>query len=216
MKKKLISINQPFPFLHFVLGVAMICLLSSFIPSNDQYHANGNEVKWAILPNSFITINGSSNVNTFGCEANGTFKAETLRGAVAKDGKTIEMKGSVTIAINQFDCNNRLLTNDLRKTLKADEHPQMVIRFLALERMPFCDGGEDFVSGKVIIELAGQRKPFELRYSFIKTASGYKLQGSRAFSFADFDLTPPKKIGGLVKVKDDFDVAFTLLLNNIN
>lgn len=211
--KKLAHILQPLPFM-FIIGFVMVGLLSSFNHAISQHHAHSGDVSWAVLPTSFITINGSSNVNTFGCEAKGLFKAETLHGTTAQDGKGIKMTGTISIAINQFDCNNRMLTSDLRKTLKAEEYPQMNIRFLSLERMPFCNGGEDFVTGMVIIELAGKRKPFNLRYSFIKTSSGYRLQGSRAFSFADFDLSPPKKIGGLVKVKDDFDVAFTLLLDN--
>lgn len=213
--KKLAHIIQPLPFL-FLAGLVTVCMLGSFNYAIPQHHANSGEVNWAVLPNSYITINGSSNVNTFGCEATGLFQAETLHGTTAQDGKSIKMTGSITLGINQFDCNNRMLTNDLRKTLKADEHPQMNIHFLSLERMPLCNGGEDFLSGMVIIELAGKRKPFNLRYSFTKTNSGYRLQGSRGFSFADFDLSPPKKIGGLVKVNDDFDVAFTLLLDNIN
>ncbi|MBK1439333.1 YceI family protein [Parapedobacter sp. ISTM3] len=195
--------------------IGMLCTFVSFKYANPQYatHASG-ELHWTVLPSSFITINGSSNINTFGCEASGTFKADRLQGSVSKDGKRVNMKGAITIAINQFDCHNRMLNADLRKTLKADEHPQMTIRFVSLERMPLCDGGEDFISGSVVIELAGQRKPLNLRYAFSKTNTGYKLEGSRTFSFADFNLTPPKKVGGLVKVKDQFDVAFTLLLDN--
>lgn len=183
------------------------------MPVVTPHERHSSDIHWTVLPNSLVTINGSSNINTFGCEASGFFKADALQGNLAKDGKSVDMKGAITIDISQFDCQNRMLNNDLRKTLKADEYPKMTIRFVFLERMPLCDGGEDFITGKVIIELAGQRKPFYLRYAFSKTNSGYKLQGSRAFSFADFNLSPPKKVGGLVKVKDDFDVAFTLLLD---
>lgn len=191
-----------------------LCVFSSFKETGPSFNSRYTELRWTVLPSSFITISGSSNVNTFGCDANGIFRAEPLQGMIAKDGKTVAMQGAITIALNQFDCHNRILNNDLRKTLKADEYPHMTIRFVSLERMPLCNGGEDFISGKVVIELAGQRKAFNLRYSFSKTNSGYKLQGSRAFSFADFNLSPPRKVGGIIKVKDDFDVAFTLLLNN--
>lgn len=196
------------------LYIGALCALASFKYADPRYEHATHALHWTILPNSFITINGSSNINTFGCEASGTFQAEPLRGVISKDGVSVDMKGAIRIDINQFDCNHRMLTADLRKTLKAEIYPQMTIRFLSLERMPLCDGGTDFIMGRVIIELAGQHKPFNIRYSFSETGSGYKLQGSRAFSFADFDLAPPKKVGGLVKVNDDFDVAFTLLLNN--
>ncbi len=202
--------------LHFVMLPTLVLALVAFKPVITRYEAGTQTVSWAVLPNSFITINGSSNVNTFGCEAIGLFQAETIQGTVEGNGKNVKMKGSISLDINQFDCKNRMLTSDLRKTLKAEEYPKMSIHFVSLERLPLCNGGEDFISGMVVIELAGKRKPFQLRYSFAKTPQGYKLEGSRAFSFADFDLSPPKKVGGLVKVKDDFDVAFTLQLSDAN
>lgn len=196
------------------LYIGALCAFVSFKHADPgPVHANGG-LHWTVMPNSFITISGSSNINTFGCGASGAFQAEPLRGVVAKDGVSVDMKGAIRVAINQFDCNHRMLTADLRKTLKADAYPQMTIHFLSLERMPLYDEGTEYITGKVIIELAGQRKPFDISYLFSKTSSGYKLEGKRAFSFSDFDLSPPKKVGGLVKVKDDFDVAFTLLLTN--
>lgn len=195
--------------------IGLLGTLVSFKHAKTQHEATAPTVHWAVLPNSSITINGSSNVNTFGCSASGTFKAEPLTGVIAKNGKSIDMDGTIRIRIDQFDCKQRMLTADLRKTLKAGQYPEMAIHFLSLDRMPLYDGGQDFITGKVIIELAGQRRPFTLRYAFTKTNQGYKLEGSRSFSFADFNLAPPQKIGGLVKVKDDFDVGFTLLLDNI-
>lgn len=201
---------------NFIL-MGMFMLLPSFVPAAGEYVIIPNKpVSWMVLPNSFITISGSSNINTFGCGASGSFKSETLHGSTARDGKTVDMKGAISIAINEFDCKSRMLNKDLRKTLKAKEFPEMVIRFVSLEHMPSAEAGEDVVNGRVIIELAGQRKLFNLSYTFTKTPSGFKLQGGRSFSFADFNLSPPKKIAGLVKVKDDFDVAFTLLLHNVN
>lgn len=195
----------------FWLG--MFCLLVSF--KADSVYKNGSSMlHWRVLPSSFISIKGSSNVNTFGCMASGALSTQPLKGMIPKNGKGVNMEGFIRIDINQFDCGNRMLTSDLRKTLNADQHPQMTIHFVWLDRMPVCDGGDDLITGRVLIELAGQRKSFYLKYAFSKTTTGYKLEGSKAFTFADFDLSPPKKIGGLVKVKDDFDVAFTLILDS--
>ncbi len=205
-------IKQFFPF--SLIGA--LCIFGSFTYTGSSLHGSRSEFRWTVLPNSSITISGSSNINRFGCEAGGVYRAEPLLGSLAKDGKTVDMQGAISIAVDQFDCRHRMLNNDLRKTLKADEYPHMTIRFVSLERMPLYESGQDFISGKVLIELAGQRKTFVLRYSFSKTPSGCKLEGSRAFSFADFNLSPPSKVGGMIKVKDDFDVAFTLQLNTCN
>lgn len=195
-----------------------LCLLASFnnASKHPAHDNNVKEVKWNILNNSSISIRGSSNINTFTCQTNGAFKAETLRGLVTKSNKTVEMAGAITVPIEQFDCKNRMLNTDLRKTLKADTYPEMKIQFLSLERMPIPNEGEDYVSGYVIIELAGKKKKFHLRYAFSEIPNGLILSGSRSFSFADFELSPPKKVGGLIKVRDDFDVGFTLVLSKVN
>jgi len=112
--------------------------------------------------------------------------------------------------IENFDCQNRILNKDLRKTLKAEEYPTMTIHFVDLERIPNTDG--DYLKGTVQIELAGKRKQFVIPYTIKKTDKTTKLEGSRAFTFGDFDLVPPSKIGGMIKVKDDFNVNFTLYL----
>ena len=66
------------------------------------------------------------------------------------------------------------------------------------------------------IQLAGVCKRFEIDYSFENSgSSSIKLKGSGSFCFSDFNPTPPKKIAGLIKVKDDFDVNFQLVLNAV-
>lgn len=208
--------NAPYAIKKYLTAVlcCAICLLASFNEGVSLLNTENQEVRWKVLPNSSINIKGSSNVNTFGCKAGGAISADMLHATMAKDKKSVTMKGAVSININQFDCKNRMLTNDLRKTLQADKYPEMKIHFLSLERMPLASEGEDFLSGHVLIELAGQKKKFHLRYAFQRTQAGTTtLSGSRTFSFSDFDLTPPKKVGGLVKVNDDFDVSFTLVLH---
>lgn len=192
----------------FTLGLsALVMLFSSF-------GTQPTVMSWHIHPSSSIKIHGSSNVNTFGCTATGAFQSKPIACEYKniKNNMQAVMKGSVTVEVKSFDCKNRMLDNDMRKTLKADEFPHLTIQFLELERLPDVDSDVDFLSGKVQIELAGKKKQFYLRYAFNKTPNGYLLKGSRAFTFADFDLSPPKKIGGLIKVNDDFDVGFTLVL----
>ena len=72
---------------------------------------------------------------------------------------------------------------------------------------------KDLLKGWVELEMAGTSRRFEVCYSFIKTAGGIiELNGVRCFNFADFNLVPPKKLGGIIKVRDKFDVDFKLLL----
>jgi len=190
-----------------------LCLLLSLpvFPSIGQSSSNAANAHWKVLPSSYIEIKGKSNVNTFGCSSKGPFKTTPLEFSQHKGG-AILLKGAITLDVNALDCNNKMLNHDLRRTLKASEYPAFTIRFLSLDRMPQPESSVDFVSGKVEIELAGKKRIVELRYAFTKTSNGLKLEGSRDFCFHDFNLTPPQKVGGLIKVKDQFDVAFGLTL----
>lgn len=197
-------------------AVCALCLLTlasfTYPEANSGAWFDGT-FRWTVQNSSSLSIKGSSNVNTFGCSSSGNFQSETIHGRVHQN-KSVILKGAVTININSFDCNNRMLTNDLRKTLKANEFPNMKIHFVNLERVPLTHDDQDFVGGDVYIELAGERKRFYLRYSLTRTADGLTLSGSRAFSFSDFNLSPPQKVGGMIKVKDDFDVSFKLVIQH--
>lgn len=191
-----------------------LLMLTSFTNHRTNTEAWFNETfRWSVQNNSSLSIKGSSNVNTFGCSSSGNFKSETIHGRILPN-NSVELKGTVTININSFDCNNRMLTNDLRRTLKASEYPNMKIHFINLERVPLTHDNYDYVGGDVYIELAGEKKRFYLRYVLSKNGEGLTLSGSRAFSFSDFNLSPPQKVGGMIKVKDDFDVAFELVIHH--
>lgn len=175
-------------------------------------------IRWAVQKTSTLRILGSTNLNTFGCDIKGYYQPDTIFCSEENPvSKLVILKGELEIDISKFDCHNKMLTSDLRKTLRASEHPKFVIRFLSLERMPVIHSDKDFLRGWVEIELAGTCKRFELNYSFIKTvtSSAIQLNGNRTFSFADFKLSPPKKMAGLIKVKDKFNVDFNLLLNPV-
>jgi hypothetical protein len=201
----------PYPTVLWTCVLGMLLMILPIYMSQSQpnpYHA---AKQWKILPSSYIQINGKSNVNTFGCKAIGQFKTTPLAWLPQNNGQ-LQLKGSIVLAVNALDCNHKILNQDLRKTLKADTHPLLNIQFLNLERVPDIEGGVDYISGKVQIELAGTKKTVDIRYTISPTANGLKLEGSRAFCFQDFQLSPPQKVGGLIKVKDQFDVSFALYL----
>jgi hypothetical protein len=52
------------------------------------------------------------------------------------------------------------------KTLKVDEYPTLIIRFLAPERAPVIHNSKDFLRGWAEVELAGSTRRFEIDYSF--------------------------------------------------
>lgn len=205
--------------LKYKLPVLLITLLSiSAAFSNPPKGVSGKNdvVKWAVQKTSTLRITGRTNIAGFGCDINGYYQADTILYSKSDNPNTIvPLKGALNIDINNFDCHNKMLTSDLRKTLRAKENPNLVIRFVALQRMPSFENAVDVVKGFVDVELAGVCKRFEINYRLEKKGSVIYLNGMRTFSFSDFKLVPPHKLGGIVKVKDDFEVGFKLVLNEV-
>ena len=200
----------------WLLTISIFTFAPEFCGYNDN-PKNKKHIKWAVQKTSSISILGSTNVSNFGCDIVGYYQPDTIycsdENAVSK---SVTLSGDLQVDIAKFDCHNKILTSDLRKTLKAEEYPKLVIRFLNLERAPAIQNNKDSLRGWVEIELAGSRRRFEVFYTFVKAGpSSIQLNGKRSFSFGDFKLVPPKKFAGLIKVKDRFNVDFNLLLNPV-
>jgi hypothetical protein len=168
---------------------------------------------WVMTGEGSLKVGGSTNVNKFSCNITNFISPDTL--FIEKDlyRETIKMSGSVHLDIKRFDCNNVVMTKDLRKALKAKDFPQMQIRFISLSWYPESYGNEKEVRGVVSISLAGVTKTFKISYIITQNSStSMKIKGSWKISFSDFNIVPPAKLGGIVKANDELYIEFKLAL----
>lgn len=166
-----------------------------------------------VLPDSRLTIDGKTNVNTFQCAINQYKGRDTL--ILHEGGRNVRpvfVKGSVALDASSFDCGMALMTTDFRKTIESKSYPTIVIDFISFERTPHY-GNEERFKGIVKISLGGVTKLFEMDCSINAGESGLiHLRGDKNFTFADFNLQPPKRMMGLVKVEQSLNVGFDLVL----
>jgi len=197
-------------FSFFHLWVALITLFSPSTPIAKPADAI-SVVKWSVEKSSVLKILGSSNFHDFQCDALGYAASDTISfiSNVNNAGR-IPLKGSLKIEINTISCHNYIITRNFRNTLKANEHPYMVVKFLSLERSPDFTNHKDNLKGIVEIELGGVAKKFEIPYKIQKNGQIVILNGQRNFTFSDFEITPPSILGGLVKIYNKFNVEFNL------
>lgn len=193
-----------------ILIVSFAFLFFSFSTQNNT--AMNQTTEWFIGKKSSISILGSSNVNRFVCSSKADFTASSLKINKLPSSHKVNMNGDIKIFVETFDCGNRMITSDMRKTLKSKEYPILEIGFVTIDRIPDERKSSDSMNGIIEINLAGLKKRFSIALDFKKTESSYKLEGSRAFCFDDFNLSPPQKVGGLIKVNDSFEVNFSLEL----
>lgn len=171
--------------------------------------------RWVIAENSSLSVNGSTNINKFSCEIPSYDQTDTL--TVSRKSKEVALTGNVGLKIITFDCHNSMMTRDLRKTLKESQFPRLYIRFLSLSEMPQLRPKPQQVTGWVNIELAGATKRLEINYQVsMDDQKVIHLLGSRNINFSDFNLVPPRKLGGMIKTNDQLTVAFHLRMSAVN
>lgn len=174
--------------------------------------------KWVITRGCSLQVDGSTNVNNFSCSIDQYCTPDTIS-VFKNDGNqvTFPVTGILNLNIEGFDCHNIFMTKDLRKTLKANEFPIMHVRFVSLNKLPDLRLTKDAVTGLVDIELAGASKRFDMSYIFsMDDQRIIHLTGTRVVAFTDFNLIPPRKLGGMIKTNDRLNVVFHLNMKILN
>jgi len=173
-------------------------------------------IKWVVDKSSVLRVKGQSNINHFTCDIAAYDGSDTLYIVSNGSGGSVKLNGSLQVAVSQFNCHNKLITNDLRKTLKAKEFPFIKVRFLSLERAPKLNSVCEEIKGWVEVELAGEKKVMQIPFEFGSNGSTVTtMNGEKIFCFTDFKLSPPAKMAGSIKIKDEFNVHFQLRLRMI-
>lgn len=182
--------------------LTIICLLA-FTPPAPR------GVRWVVLNNILVRVSGSTNVNKFTCEIKNYPNRDTLVCYQHNGTENVRLSGKLEMAVFTFDCLDRIMTHDLRETLKADQHPSLRIALLSLQRYPSLSSGQEQLCGNVAIELAGVTREMSLNLTVTnEDQKTIHMTGSRNIHFTDFGLTPPRKFGGMVRAKDDLTVTF--------
>ncbi|HEY0175532.1 MAG TPA: YceI family protein [Pedobacter sp.] len=198
-------------FLHKkALVLFSLAVMTVFIAAKNG--GGPDKIKWVISKDCTVRVNGSSNVNKFSCSIPEYSGPDTL--ICYKNGinnTPVTLCGRLILPVIGFDCQNKMMTSDLRKTLKAKEFPNFSITFISLEKYPVLRAGQENITGIVSIELAGVSKKIEINYKIsMDEQKVIHLTGNQSVLFSDFNLVPPKKLGGMIRTNNRLDVTFNM------
>lgn len=192
------------------LGILTFLLASAFVAENNPsvlIH------QFIVQPASKIVISGKTNVNSFQCSSLYAGKDTLVLREGGAGSKPIFEKGVVGLDAAAFDCGMQMMTSDFIKTIKADKYPSISINFISFERVPVYTKAPDQFKGKLKISLAGVTKPFDVDCTIEVKSNGFiHLKGGRHFVFSDFSLEAPTRMMGMVRVNENLDVNFHLVL----
>jgi hypothetical protein len=215
-------LEQAFSLLFFFKAEIMFLfkpLLLAFLVFSAGFNEHRNKPfisKWVITKGCSLKVDGSTNVNKFTCIIGDYYRPDTLTFYKGSPAEAIRITGVIKLDVQSFDCHNPVMTADLRKTLKSKAFPKLTIQFLNLSRYPVNEQA-DAVKGAVNIELAGVTKRFEVDYRFKPDgANTATLIGTRKINFSDFNLVPPRKIGGMIQTRNELSVEFNLKVRIMN
>ncbi|MCF4100202.1 YceI family protein [Gillisia sp. M10.2A] len=172
-----------------------------FLQAQSSYHQES--VK--ILPVSKLTISGDTNINTFLCDFNTALLKQSQNINYKSDESRISFKNAILTLNNKgFDCGNKGINKDFQLLLQSEEHPE--IR-LELKEIRFT--GESLANAEVIISIAGEQKNYKVPIE-IETSPTAHYQGVLHLNIRDFELKPPKKLFGLIVLKEEIEIKFNL------
>lgn len=166
--------------------------------------------KWVVQQGCSLKVAGKTNINKFNCEVREYSNPDTISfHQSTSNSSAVSLSGQLSIPVTSFDCFNSLMTNDLRKALKSRDYPQLKIRFLSFRKLPSLKAAEESLNGTVQIDMAGASKQYEVAYRINRDDRQIiHLVGSQVIRFSDFQLTAPKKLGGMVRAEDELNVEF--------
>ena len=172
-----------------------------------------NEIQRQVTGKSRVEISGITNINDFHCLSVNYEGQDIIEESCSQNDDKSSLSGEIVMKSVGFDCHNSTMTKDFAKTIKANEYPEIGIRFIELQR---DQSNTDLLFGDVEIALAGKSKTYTVS-CLIKDENKQRkyLEGACTFRFSDFDLEPPSKLFGAIRVKDTISVDFHLKLKMV-
>jgi len=174
------------------MGLAMFFLLGSAKPT---FLAEDTTL---VINKIKIEITGVSTVGKYNCSNTFPTKDTVYINSAKKNAFNTEIK------MSNFDCGNKIMTKDLQGTVKVKKFPNSTVCITDVKQ-----SGKNY---KCRLNFYITDKTLKYK-DFILYDQDDKLQGTLNLKFSDIELEPPVKMAGLIKVKDDIVINFSLYKN---
>ncbi|HNM26275.1 MAG TPA: YceI family protein [Saprospiraceae bacterium] len=202
-----------FKILLLVVGGMALCGASGRFTS-----ANGTLFKkrYTIESGSKMYLYGTTNVNNFTCHCEDQFGTRFVE-LESSGWKASYKDATLDLSVGGLNCRNRKIENDLRKALKAEQYPNIRIKLLETIQNPDCiDGkcqGWFDIYAKMNLTITGVTRTRDI-HARAKLLAPKKLQlvGEQTLYMTDFGITPPEAMLGMIRVNDQIDFHFDLIV----
>ena len=161
-----------------------------------------------------LWVTGSSNVRRFRCQATDVgLHVHRTPSATIRDAADRTPYAVLHVPASGLDCGIALMNQHLRESLHAQEAPVITFRLLRVVRA--SGTGADSAAFHLVgsLHLAGHERAVEIVARHVRDESGRTvIEGDHEIDVRDFGIEPPRRFGGLLRVRNRVIVHYTLAL----
>ena len=161
-------------------------------------------------PADYVYVSGKTNINCFECSYNKKQADNYCNNFQLTydnvSGETIKAE----IPVSEFECSNEIMYDDFRKLLKAGEYPYIRIELDFLQIENILPGNSSYADLMVSLSIASITNVQPVSCLINNTGNNtISVTGTTTINILDFQLEPPVKFFGLVRVKDEVTINFS-------
>lgn len=158
---------------------------------------------------NYVHISGETNINCFECKYDKKRNSQNSNNVLVKSPQNPGQTMQAYIPISDFECNSSIMYNDFQKLLNANEYPYIKIEIDPFQLKNILPGKKS-LNLKVAITIADITKLQPISCSVNNYSnSTVSITGETTIHLPDYQIEPPVKFMGLVKVKDEVTISFS-------
>ncbi len=190
----------------------VISILISFFSLLISFEKDFNEATVVISQESELTITGFTNINHFSCNYN-IYKIDPKQKVLYKTegDRIIFNQTSLNLSSTAFDCGNKMINKDFNRLLKTEVYPEVKLKLLEIRPNNNVDNK---LNAKIEVTICGVANIYEMPVE-INHNEKLSVKGILNLDISDFQLKPPKKVLGIIKVDEKINIDFNLFFNKI-
>lgn len=168
------------------------------------------DYSYTIESGSRLSIEGTSNINSFECFCKDNIPPKTTKIQVVNATAIKFQNASLSLRTRALDCDNNKMNSDLCDALKADDYPNIIIQFhdALIVRGTLDDevaGADLRMQASMIITDITKKVTLDVQAK--KVGPGrYRFVCAKKLKMTDFNIDPPTALFGLIRVRDEITV----------
>jgi hypothetical protein len=162
-----------------------------------------------INPSSRITVFGATNVNQFKFRYTEAISINRPVNVIRQQNTLNLSNCTIDLKIHAFDSGNPIMNNDFRKMLNEKKNPFISVSLLTLSPRWQANGSWQTGTVDVLITInnLGKKITFNCK---LENPESLFIYGRERISLTEFDLTPPTRMMGMVRVSEWVDIDLAL------